>query len=84
MTSEELKRMSEMTFEDVENDDIPEIGGFKFDMDKSPADRMKKFLESGKNPYFRKTSDGAKIRISFANNGRSFEDNMVNLISGQK
>ncbi len=84
MTSEELKRMSEMTFEDVESDDISEIGAFRFDMDKSPAERIKKLLESGKNPYFRKTGDGAVIRISFANNGRSFEDNMVNLLSRQK
>lgn len=84
VTSEELKRMSEMTFEDIANDDISEIGSFKFDMDKPPADRMRKFFESGKNPYFRKTSDGTKIKISFANNGRSFEDNMVNLLSGQK
>ena len=84
MTSEELRKMSEMTFEDVDIDDVPEIGEFKFDMDKPPAERIKKFFESGKNPYFRKTSDGAMIRISFTNNGRSFEDNMVNLLSGQK
>lgn len=84
MTSEELRKMSEMTFEDVDIDDVQEIGEFKFDMDKPPVDRIRKILGSGKNPYFRKTNDGTMIKISFANNGRSFEDNMVNLLSSQK
>ena len=84
MTSEDLRKMSEMTFEDVDGDDIAEIGSIRFDMDKPPVDRMRKILGSGKNPYFRKTGDGAIIKISFANNGRSFEDNMVNLLSSQK
>lgn len=83
MTAEELRKMSEMTFDEVNDDDIPKLGSFRYDMDMLPAERVERLLASGKNPYFRKTCSGSKIKISFADNGRSFEDNMVNLLSSQ-
>jgi hypothetical protein len=84
MTSEELKAMSEMTFDDVDSEDMIELGSLKFDMEKPPEERVKKLLSLGKNPYFRRTASGSKIKISFAENGRSFEDNMVNLLSSHE
>jgi hypothetical protein len=83
MTSEELKKMSEMTFDDVGDEDMIELGSMRFDMEAPPEERVKKLLSSGKNPYFRRTTTGSKIKISFTDNGRSFEENMVNLLSGQ-
>jgi hypothetical protein len=83
MTSEELKKMSEMTFRDVERDELIELGSMTYDMDKPPGERVEKLFSTGKNPYFRRAGDGSIIKISFSSNGRSFEDNLVNLITGE-
>lgn len=83
MTSEELKAMSEMSFDDVDKDELIEIGSMSYDMDKPPVERVKKLFSTGRNPYFRKAGDGTIIKLSFSDNGRSFEDNLVNLITGE-
>ena len=84
MTSEELRKMSEMTFDDVVGDEVFPLGKVRHDGRCSVEERVKKMLSSGKNPYFRRTEDGALIKISFTENGRSFEDNLVTLLSEQR
>ena len=81
MTSEELQDMSRMTFDDVRGDDILPVGGVSFDKADSVSERIKLLLATGKNPYFRRAEDGAVIKISFTDNGRSFEDNLVALLT---
>lgn len=80
MTSEELQQMSRMTFEDVRDDEILTFESMPFDRKSTVAERVKSLLAAGKNPYFRRAGDGTLIKISFSDNGRSFEDNLVALL----
>ena len=68
LTREELERMSRMSFEDVDQEQIPIFGKDSGSF----------------NPYFRKPVEGGSyiVKISFSNNGRSFTDAVAAMLMG--
>ena len=81
MTSIELLKMRNMRFEEINKDEVINIGGFKVDNTKPVEERICTVLSKDKNPYFRKTTDGCVVKIGFSNNGRTFRDNFLGIFS---
>ena len=81
MTFSGLKRMRDMTFNEINKDDVINFGGFKVDTSAPVEERICTVLSKNKNPYFRKTTDGCVVKIGFSNNGRSFRDNFLGIFS---
>ena len=69
---EELLKMREMTFEDIDPKEIQ-------DVKKSKPEKVREILESGKNPYFLKYK-GITIKIGFASTNRTIEEAMQSLV----
>ena len=81
---EELLKMREMTFEDIDPKEIQDVEKLKIDVKKSKPEKVREILESGKNPYFLKYK-GITIKIGFASTNRTIEpcaDEMVKLRQG--
>ena len=55
LSREELLKMREMTFEDIDPKEIQDVEKLKIDVKKSKPEKVREILESGKNPYFLKT-----------------------------
>lgn len=81
MTSIELLKMRNMRLEEINKDEVINIGGFKVDTTKPVESRIFTVLSRNINPYFRKTTDGCVIKIGFSNNGRTFRDNFLGIFS---
>jgi|GEM_PF-239193 len=78
----DLDKMSAMGFDDVCAEEVPMFGELRQYMDISPADRVRKVLETGRNPYFRRSKDGKiLVKISFANNGVRFADALASALN---
>ena len=54
---EELLKMREMTFEDIDPKEIQDVEKLKIDVKKSKPEKVREILESGQNPYFLKYKD---------------------------
>ncbi|MBM6804432.1 hypothetical protein H6B07_17640 [Mediterraneibacter glycyrrhizinilyticus] len=80
ISRDELLRMKNMTFDDINPDDIMDIDDIHIDVTLSKSERIKQILESGKNPYFLK-SGNIIIKIGFADTTRTIEDALESLVS---
>ena len=67
---EELLKMREMTFEDIDPKEIQDVEKLKIDVKKSKPE---------KNPYFLKYK-GITIKIGFASTNRTIEEAMQSLV----
>ena len=76
---EELLKMREMTFEDIDPKEIQDVEKLKIDVKKSKPEKVREILESGKNPYFLKYK-GITIKIEFASTNRTIEEAMQSLV----
>ena len=75
LSREELLKMREMTFEDIDPKEIQDVEKLKIDVKKSKPEKVREILESGKNPYFLKYK-GITIKIGFASTNRTIEEAM--------
>ena len=73
---EELLKMREMTFEDIDPKEIQDVEKLKIDV---KPEKVREILESGKNPYFLKYK-GITIKIGFASTNRTIEEAMQSLV----
>lgn len=79
MTAEEHKRFLENGFKDVKLEDLKDVSKLRIDRNRTLERRQKQYLRATKNPYLVRVGD-AMVKISFANNGTSFEDAFENLL----
>lgn len=79
LSREELLKMREMTFEDIDPKEIQDVEKLKIDVKKSKPEKVREILESGKNPYFLKYK-GITIKIGFASTNRTIEEAMQSLV----
>lgn len=80
ISREELLRMKNMTFDEVNPDDIIDVEDFHIDVTLSKSEKIKQILESGKNPYFLK-SGNTIVKIGYADTTRTIEDALESLVS---
>ena len=79
LSREELLKMREMTFEDIDPKEIQDLEKLKIDVKKSKPEKVREILESGKNPSFLKYK-GITIKIGFASTNRTIEEAMQSLV----
>ena len=80
----ELEKMSAMGFDDICIEDVAAFGEHKPDMTIQPEERIEKMLETGRNPYFRRSRDGKiLVKISFANNGVKLTDALASALASK-
>ena len=65
LTREELLHMRNMSFDDIEPEEIPDIKDLDIDVTKSKKEKILDVLESGRNSYFIK-SGSVIVKIGFA------------------
>ena len=83
MKLQELERMANMSFSDVDIDDIAMFDAKNIDESKSVEDRLLEFIEDVGNPYFRKTIIAdvrVIVKIGFSNDGSKFGNNVLDVI----
>ena len=80
ISREELLRMKNMSFDEVDPDDIMHIDDFHIDVTLSKSEKIRQVLESGKNPYFIK-SGNMIVKIGFADTTRTIEDALESLVT---
>lgn len=80
ISREELLRMKNMSFDEVNPEDMIDIDDFHIDVTLSKSEKIKQILESGKNPYFLK-SGNTIIKIGYADTTRTIEDALESLVS---
>ncbi len=74
MTLNELNYFSSLGVNDIDRNSVELFGKNMLDVTLPVKERLKKVLEKGSNPYFRKSKDGWLVKISFSNNGTSFQE----------
>ena len=79
ISREELIRMKNMSFDEVNPDDMIDVDNFHIDVELSKSEKIRQILESGKNPYFLK-SGNTIIKIGFVDTTRTIEDALESLI----
>lgn len=79
LTREELLRMRNMSFEEVNPEEIPDLKDMDIDVTKSKREKILGVLESGRNPYFIKTGN-VVVKIGFASTSRTIEEALENLV----
>lgn len=82
LTREELLRMREMTFDEINPEEIPDIKDLDIDVKKSKQEKIREVLESGRNPYFIRSGD-IIVKIGFASTNRTIEEALESLISAK-
>ena len=80
ISREELLRMKNMSFDEVDPDDIMDIDDFHIDVTLSKSEKIRQVLESGKNPYFIK-SGNMIVKIGFADTTRTIKDALESLVT---
>ena len=73
MTREEYKHMMELDFDDVNDEDIVDIGELYIEPSLPIERKRMAYVKKVKNPYLVRDGD-IKIKVRFANNGISMED----------
>lgn len=79
ITREELIRMRNMTFDEIDPDDAIDLDDLDVDVTLSKQEKILNILNSGKNPYFCK-SQGYLIKVGFEPNGVSAEEALESLV----
>ncbi len=79
LTREELLRMRNMSFEEVNPEEIPDLKDMDIDVTKSKKEKILGVLESGRNPYFIKTGN-VVVKIGFASTSRTIEEALESLV----
>ena len=80
----ELERMSNMDFDEVDFNDLPDFDKRSINEDKSVEDRLIDFIREVGNPYFRKTviaDVNVVVKINFTNDGSVFGNNVQGMIN---
>ncbi|WP_156087480.1 MULTISPECIES: DUF6870 family protein [Blautia] len=52
LTREELLHMRNMSFDEINPDEVPDIKDLNIDVTKAKREKILSVLESGRNPYF--------------------------------
>lgn len=78
LTREELLHMRNMSFSDINPEDVPDIEDLDIDVTKSKKEKITSVLESGRNPYFIK-SGNILVKIGFASTNRTIEEALESL-----
>ena len=79
ISREELLRMKNMSFDEVNPEDMIDIDDFHIDVTLCKQEKILSVLNSGKNPYFYK-SQGCLIKVGFEPNGASIEEALESLV----
>ena len=79
ITREELLRMRNMTFDEINPDEVPDIEDLDIDVTKSKREKILEVLEAGRNPYFVK-SGNILVKIGFASTSRTIEEALESLV----
>lgn len=79
LTREELLRMRNMSFEEINPEEIPDLKDMDIDVTKSKREKILGVLESGRNPYFIKTGN-VVVKIGFASTSRTIEEALESLV----
>lgn len=79
LTREELLRMRNMSFEEVNPEEILDLKDMDIDVTKSKREKILGVLESGRNPYFIKTGN-VVVKIGFASTSRTIEEALESLV----
>ena len=83
ITSEQLRKMSELTITEVNKDDLVDITTIEIDPDEPVETRMQKYLEQVKNPYMFKVGETC-VRVRFNKDGPELKDLLVRYFAGLK
>lgn len=78
ITREELIRMRNMTFDEINPDDVIDLDEADVDVTLSKEEKILNVLNSGKNPYFCK-SGGILVKVGFASNNTTVEEALKSL-----
>ena len=76
LTREDLMHMRNMSFEDINPAEIPDLDEMNIDVTKSKREKILGILESGKNPYFIKSV----VKVGFASTSRTIEEALESLV----
>ena len=79
ITREELLRMRNMTFDEINPDEVPDIDDLDIDVTKSKREKILEVLESGRNPFFVE-SGNILVKIGFASTSRTIEEALESLV----
>ena len=79
LTREDLMHMRNMSFEDINPAEIPDLDEMNIDVTKSKREKILGILESGKNPYFIK-SGNIVVKVGFASTSRTIEEALESLV----
>lgn len=81
MTLAELEKMRNSSFDEIDPTEIVGFGDLEIDTLLPVEERILAVLNSNINPYFRKTKDGCIVKISFVNNGTTFQENFLKILT---
>lgn len=79
LTREELLHMRNMSFDEVNPEEIQDLDAMDIDVTKSKKEKILGILESGKNPYFIK-SGNILVKVGFASTSRTIEEALESLV----
>ncbi|MBS5081065.1 MAG: hypothetical protein E7B11_15115 [Clostridiales bacterium] len=79
LTREELLHMRNMSFDDINPEEVPDLKDLDIDVTKPKKEKILSVLESGRNPYFIK-SGKVLIKIGFASTSRTIEEALESLV----
>lgn len=80
ITREELLKMREQSFGDVNIKEIPDVKDIVIDRKKNKKERIRERLETGQNPYFFKSAN-ILVKMSYAATERTIEDALKTILS---
>ena len=76
LLKEKLIRCRDISFEDVDLEDLEEISNINFSKKTDCREKIIDFIKSSKNPYMFKCN-GKKVKIEFANTNFIAEDSLT-------
>jgi len=79
LSREELIQMRDMSFEEIDEREVPDIRELDIDVRKSKQEKILSVLAAGKNPYFIKSGE-VLVKIGFASTSRTIEDALESLV----
>lgn len=79
LTRQELLHMRNLSFDDINPDEVPDIKDLEIDVAKKKKEKIQGVLESGRNPYFIK-SGNILVKIGFASTNRTIDEALESLV----
>ena len=76
---QKLKEKYDLSFDDVELDDLEEISKINFSKKTNSNEKIIDFIKSSSNPYMFKCN-GKKIKIEFSNTEKRAEECLTNVV----